>query len=319
MKVIQDIDIILQSIIGEQVITDTNYHVSQYVIRLENDKGILLYHTFTCELICMQHEEYDTPVCQKELIRKWFLVPETMDEYQFVSKNKRIRQLWYKAEARKKYNNGIDRFWILTTTYCNARCFYCHENGIPQSHMSFHTANSVIKYIKKVGTNRIHIFWYGGEPMMNVPIINHISSELNRNNIIFTSSMISNGFLFDSDLAHKAYELWNLKQIQITLDGMELTYNKVKSYIGHPDDNPFQIVINNIKFLLDMSISVKVRLNLDLYNMTELSELTDWLYTRFKQYKNFTVYSAPLLENCLGTDLIRNSEERKKYLMHISH
>ena len=123
--------------------------------------------------------------------------------------------------------------------------------------------------------------------------------------------MISNGLLFDSDTIEKSYSCWNLKQVQITLDGLENTYNRVKNYSSILALNPFRTVINGIEQLLQRGLTVQIRLNIDYYNRTELFELSDYLIDRFKRYKGFSIYSAPLFEECLGTTHHRSDYERQ--------
>lgn len=100
---------------------------------------------------------------------------------------------------------------------------------------------------------------------MGVARIDQICSELREKGIPFSSTMISNGYLFDADMISRAKAEWKLTFVQITLDGTEETYNRVKAYVG-VKDNPFRRVINNINELLRSDIDVSIRLNVDRYN-----------------------------------------------------
>ena len=59
--------------------------------------------------------------------------------------------------------------------------------------------------------------------------------------------MISNGYLFDDTIIEKSVNDWNLNSVQVTLDGTEEVYNKIKSYICHDLISPFMRVIENIE------------------------------------------------------------------------
>ena len=305
-------DAIIKSIIGVQKKNSDAYRCSRFVLRKDAKEGELLYHTLTCELIFLSPEETDESVLD-ELISRWFYVPEESDDYAFARKVKRLRQLVYRADAKKKMHLPTERYWILTTTNCNAHCFYCHEHGIPPMHMSQQTARDVVQYIEKQSAKKqIHIMWYGGEPLINTEIIDTISAGIREKGIEYASSMISNGFAFDAPMVQKAVDLWCLKEVQITLDGLEATYNKVKSYSAREEGSPFYRVLNNITLLLENSVNVKIRLNIDSYNAEELSELADLLIERFKEYSGFSVYSAPLMEDCLGTTNKRSDLQRQQ-------
>jgi sulfatase maturation enzyme AslB (radical SAM superfamily) len=58
--------------------------------------------------------------------------------------------------------------------------------------------------------------------------------------------MFSNGLLFNDENIIKAKEIWNLKKIQITIDGTEPFYEKIKNV----PSGSFNILLANIKKLL---------------------------------------------------------------------
>jgi radical SAM protein with 4Fe4S-binding SPASM domain len=90
-------------------------------------------------------------------------------------------------------------------------------------------------------------------------------------------------------------KLWNLQNVQITLDGTEEVYNRSKAYI-YQEGSPYRIVMGNIQRLLDASITVTVRLNLDLHNANNLLELVDELGSRFSGRSGLYVYGYYLFD-----------------------
>ena len=319
LQVMSAPDPVVKTIIGEQQIFDRNYRWSRYVISTPCEDGILHYNTLTCELVFVSDDRIFALEDREDLISKWFLVPEAYNEFLQAKKVKTIRQTLYRANSKEKWNDSVDLYWVLSTTDCNAQCFYCHEHGIPKMSMSLDTAAHVAGYIEQHSPdNNIHIVWYGGEPLMNSEVIDVISDELNSKGITYSSSMISNGFAFDSDMIRRACNLWHLEEVQITLDGKEQTYNRVKAYKNSSEGSPFLRVLDNISLLLEHNIKIQVRLNIDTYNMDELFELARMLITRFGTDELFYVYSAPLLEESLGTAYRRKSKQRKEvYEAHI--
>lgn len=303
-------DSIVRSLIGNRIYQRGRHKLSQYVIMRKHDGSVLLYHTMTCELLLLSLDEWKAYKMNRELYNRCFLTEEEADEFAFAKKIKRLRQMIYKKYTKDHLHTPITRFWILTTTGCNARCFYCHEKGIPNMVMTEETADRVIEYILAQKKDQLRFMWYGGEPTMRSNIIHKIAQAVSDHGITFTSGMISNGYLFDEELAKEAKELWNLTDIQITLDGMEKTYNKVKDYIYRDSASPFVRVIKNIRHLLENEVLVRVRLNVDIYNMDEIDILINYLSDEFNGYDNFSIYIAPLMEDCLGTDYIREEKDR---------
>ena len=172
MKIIIKADTFTQTIMGTGELSDFRYRLFKYVLKQKCDGGVLLYNVLSCEMLYLTKEEWDERSENEILIRKWFLVPEVFEDFSFAKKVKRIRQLVYKTDTRKKLTAPIDRFWILTTTACNARCFYCFEKRMPGSDMTMETASRAIEYIQEQADGElIKIIWFGGEPLFNYPVI----------------------------------------------------------------------------------------------------------------------------------------------------
>ena len=140
------------------------------------------------------------------------------------------------------------------------------------------------------GDEEVALKWFGGEPLVNVKVIDQICTELSEQGVTFHSSMISNGYLMDADMVQRAKDLWQLQYVQITLDGTEQTYNRVKAYV-HQGVNAFERVLQNIGMLTAAGIRVNIRLNVDNYNIKEMAALVELLHQRFGTNEYFTVYS----------------------------
>ena len=90
-------------------------------------------------------------------------------------------ELEYIRKTREKIAEKDEKLalTILTTTKCNARCFYCYEHGVEKKDMDQDVAVALINYIKEnIGQRKLHITWFGGEPLVNKKVIDYISSTL---------------------------------------------------------------------------------------------------------------------------------------------
>lgn len=199
-------------------------------------------------------------------------------------------------------NNRNFRIW--STSACNARCYYCFEKGIVSSDMTEKTADALIDFISKLTNDgdTVSIEWFGGEPLMNVAIIDYISKKISsifeQKKIHWGASLISNGSLLTSDIIKKMREIWNISRIQITLDGYGEDYNRVKNYMNSSAFN-FEKIIHNIRMLLDNEIHVSIRMNYDTVNYETLKELIRFLAKEFYQEQNISYYVYPVW-NALG-------------------
>ncbi len=206
-----------------------------------------------------------------------FLVPEHAPESQTYLELKDVLVL------KEELPRGITHYVILPTTTCNARCFYCFEQGMRYQKMSLETVEDTLRFIlrhKPEDAKKIHIHWFGGEPMCAADNIDRICEGLAEAGIEYEAEMTSNGSLFTEESAKKAAEVWKVSQIQITLDGMAEEYARRKRYTGALKE-PFETVIRNVHLLIAAGISVAVRLNVDENNLGEIYRLVDFLNEAF--------------------------------------
>ena len=96
-------------------------------------------------------------------------------------------------------------------------------------------------------------------------------------------------------MVSKAKAEWNLKKVQIALDGTEEVYNRIKAY-EDSSQNAFERVLGNMDTLLETGIRVRVRLNMDSKNAEDICELIDLLGKRYKGKKGFSAYIEKLLQ-----------------------
>lgn len=295
------------------------YRKIMYLKELIINDDYLLYNTLTDELILLDKNEYNdfnnenlkdnNFILYQYLIKHWFLVPNDLSEKTMVYLYRNI----FCNDNQPLLNKTINSYTILTTTDCNARCYYCFELGTKRINMSKQTAEDVANFIidNSDHNKQINISWFGGEPLFNSEVIDIISEKLTENGLKYSCGMTSNGYLFDDSLTDKANTLWNLRKVQITLDGTEKNYNKTKAYIYKNDNNPFETVLNNIERLVKSNIYVSIRCNISKYNYLEFYDLIDIIYDRFKDYKNkISMYFFVLFENIENNLIIRTDEER---------
>lgn len=290
------------------------YRLYRYSEIAEFDQNTVLYNMLTGALIILSKKEKD--IIEKlpckylpemdELIRKNFLVTEDTNDKLLYNQVGNILSLFN--------DKTITGYNILTTTACNARCFYCFEAGTKFIDMTDKVAEDVANYIiknVKGKQKKVGIHWFGGEPLYNIKPIDIITDKLAENNIEYFSRMTTNGYLFNEEIIKKAKDKWNLKEIQITLDGTEKVYNRVKNYI-YDNVNAFERVINNIGIILNNEIELKIRLNMDTYNKNDLKDLVDFLETKFGHNKYLHIYSHLLFENCGFNKKMRDDDSYQK-------
>lgn len=281
----------IQQYLGEQNYKENDtFHTSVFVIKESTSTGDLLYNTFTGEIVLTNSFD-DMQILKK----KWYYISNEYDEFVVLEK-------FRKQLIDSDNNTAISTYTIFPTTDCNAKCFYCFEDGRSKKNMNKETAMIVAAYIEKNHKNeKVNIRWFGGEPLVNQMAIDTICKSLNEKSIKFSSKMATNGFLFSQKSIEKACHSWNLNQVQITIDGTEVEYNRIKRYRCSHKISPFQKVLKNIELLTSNGIYVTIRLNIDLNNISDqINLVSNILLTRFKKNKFISIYSHLLLDSLKG-------------------
>ena len=319
MKRIYEKTSIVDRMLGKQAIDNTKkYRRMHYTAKCPVEGGFLLMNALTYELLFLSNEErvlIEAPDLNddtvKFLIEEYFLVPVDFDDRKFSDQiiNTRFQIQSIHTEVPFAF------FVILTTTGCNARCFYCFEQGAKVSTMTQQTAHDVAKFIKRKGDKKVRIQWFGGEPLVNPKAIDIICNDLKEMGVDYVSSMVSNAYLLDEETISKCVGLWNMDRIQITLDGTEEVYNRIKNYVYKNVDSPFKRVMNNIENALKAGIQINIRLNMDLNNADDLFKLTEQLVEKFGKYPNCYIYTIRLFEDNCSVKIIDEDEVADRHTL----
>ena len=254
-----------------------NYIDSPYLVKIYDFKELIVENILTGEIISQS-----LPINFKDncfLIEHWFKIPKNFDIYNLY---KEIQNKF--NQSQNNYNNYflLDNFSkaiIFSTLGCNANCSYCYEKDYRdvKYNMTPKVIDNFIKLLIKNKKDFIELSWFGGEPMFNETIIDYTYKQLQKYNISYTTSMISNGLLFNKEKIIKAKNEWNLKHLQITLDGIGTYYEQIKDVpVGS-----FQILLKNIEFFLKEEITINFRLNLNNNNYYNLNNIIKLLYNKF--------------------------------------
>lgn len=171
-----------------------------------------------------------------------------------------------------KYKDDTLHISIMTTLGCNFGCPYCfetHRNVILTSDIE----NAIFDFVKSniKDKAKLHIDWYGGEPLLNLPSILRLSKKFKQlsetDNFTYSSSITTNGYLLTEDTIKELVKL-NLKSAQITLDGPKDIHDKMRPLCNN--EGTYDRIIENIRTASKyISINVRVNINKDTYNYVD--------------------------------------------------
>lgn len=260
-----------------------DYRKMSYSYEYKIEEGWLILNGLTQMLIYISEEEYNSFFTSQFAKEKFFVVPNEFDEHNGVKVlRKRINEEIYKSKSIPT------KYTIFTTTACNARCEYCFEKGTKVYTMPVEICERVVDCIirhSSEATEKLNMHWFGGEPLLNTKVIDVICDMLDEKKVDYHSTITSNGYLLNEDMIARAVDKWKLDIIQITLDGTEDVYNRIKNYAGGVE-NAYEKVICNIKECIKAGLSVEIRLNVGENNGQDLIELVNELFAFRTLYRD---------------------------------
>ncbi len=195
-------------------------------------------------------------------------------------------------ELIKKKLANLRQLLFEVTDGCNLKCKYCgygdlYDNYDKRSHsnLTFKKAKHTIDYMFRLWRselntsqhNVVNVSFYGGEPLMNMPLIKQIIGYLEENQIAGTTysyRMTTNGLLlnrFMDFLVEKNFSLL------ISLDGNKENNGYRVTLKG---ENSFDIVFSNICMLKEKYsdyYSRKVNYNAVLHDKNSVSEILQFI------------------------------------------
>lgn len=239
-------------------------------------------------------ELVNTDICQQLQKRAYLTTKTKEEEQQYVA---RLANALHKKDALLHAS-----FTVLVTYNCNFRCPYCFEknDAVEKLHRKVMTGDMVDsmyrcidEIVKEKSIKSTNIMLYGGEPLLeeNKEIINYIVEEGIKRH--YTFSAITNGY--DLNCFENLLSEDKIKNIQVTIDGMEAMHNSKR--VHRDGVTTFKKIINNIRIALAKGVRVTVRYNTDKTNFSQLIELKKYFESiGYTQYEKFSIDSARLAE-----------------------
>ena len=290
---------------------------SIFLLAFEHRGGCYLFQSLTKQCLRVDPALYRavrepepalSPEDRRFLAEHWFLVPAEKDETALFEGLQRLLRL---RTARSRPSS----FTILPTTACNARCFYCVEQGMSVASMSRETVEETVAYIlrSRDPAHKVHLRWFGGEPLAAPQVIDRISEAMAGAGVDFDAAMITNGILIDEKILEKMCGPWRIRRLQITLDGPEEEYNRRKNYrFAYP--SAWRELLDVLRRLSEAPIAVVLRCNVDRDNVDGLGRMLEELAGALPKKERFYFYFTPLYaqkESLEHAELFRRCLEAK--------
>lgn len=247
------------------------------VLQLSGADRLLLAGALSRLKATVSREQLPDDVYQ-HLIAGGFLLPAQTDEIAG------IRERYWRARQE------TPMVLTLTTTLdCNLGCYYCYE-GRSADRLAFTDIQTIValadERLTRSGRGRLHVDWYGGEPLMNIAFMEDSASALQalceRLGVTYVASIISNGACWPQDVG-EFLRRQRVRQVQISFDGLRSNHNRRRryrpDYAPDEDASSFDRAASLVDKLLD-HVRVDIRLNIDRANLGDVLPFINFARSR---------------------------------------
>lgn len=269
---------------------------SRYNARATDEDGqMIVWNSLTGSISVFAADK--APVIERALSQKGFAAPRKglvayLHERGYLIKahvNEYRRTSLY--VGKQHYRTDVLELILLASEDCNFRCVYCYEEfkrGTMEPQVRQGVKNLIRNRISSL--DGLSIRWFGGEPLYGMPAIDDIApfaqSIAQENDISYSSTMTTNGYLLSPDVADRLID-WGCTGYQITLDGPPDDHNCKRP--GRDGSKTFETIHENLKHLArtDHSFSVVLRSNFDRKNYPRYDEFLDLIKDDFAGDERF--------------------------------
>lgn len=224
----------------------------------------------------------------KLLVKYKILIPENEDELFEVNKENEL--------AMKLDSNDRLYISIQPTASCQLACDYCGQKHSRKT-LTESTMNAIIKRVSdKLSQSAfkvLEIGWFGGEPLCALANMRKLNEQLKRiaadHDMKYRGHITTNGYALTPKLYEELKEQFNIKRIEITIDGSK-EYHDARR-ITCSGKGPFDRIFNNLESIvlsenyeMDKCI-ISVRCNVDERNVDGVFPLLKTFVKKNMQHK----------------------------------
>lgn len=244
---------------------------------------VVIYNSRTGALSILQEKQYNqltqylsksTEITDKDylnsLLQCGYLLPIDVDE-KFLIK----RQIMLGRYSTRRLS-----LTITPTMACNFRCVYCFEQGhYGNKIMSEETMENLLKFIKNQtdGIEILYISWFGGEPLLAIPVIQKLSKEIielcRLKNIKYHASIVTNGYFLTEEITQQLKDC-QIQNIQVTIDGPKAIHDLRRPLVN--GNGTYDTIMKNLVNSKGI-LPITLRINIDINNLNTTDEIMDSL------------------------------------------
>ena len=265
-----------------------NLKVSRYTHLLPVRDGAVIYNGRTGAVAELSPEGFEHASALLDQLREG-RVQQMPAERRKLLKQLRVGEFVVPAELdelamiEEQYARERDRsqflLTILPTFACNLGCDYCFvgkKKGLMSSETQQHLIEFAERHILSRRPPSMHVDWFGGEPMLALPIIEKLSAAFlalcAAHGLSYRAQVITNGTAIDENAAD-ILERSGVKRLQISLDGLPDIHDIRRPYKSGRGSS-FATILENLPAVVGRFL-IRLRINVDARNVAQVWPLLD--------------------------------------------
>lgn len=276
---------------------------TQFIIKERYDNEIIMLNTLNAAVVKLTDNEYN-------YLNKFVDKSENNIENNLNDTINELCEMQYLLDdnynEKAKYMDIVEEEYqtdsclsvtVMPTFACNFHCKYCYEAGIDRN-VKFN--EELFVKIPQLIENRImenenikyvNVNLFGGEPTVRWDIVERLLPDIakvcQRQDVEMYTEIVTNGYEFDKQKLDTLIG-YNLKSVQITLDGPENTHNARRNI--NNKNNSFKKIIENIHNIVEQKeknplLQMNLRINCDKENYEEIEKLLIYLSKEYDATK----------------------------------
>lgn len=190
------------------------------------------------------------------------------------------KQSKFKQENKRTFFDVTEKDWLSgellsgiflnVSNDCNLRCVYCYgdggtygyENDVMTLEMAKNNIDYWIKYLNNKSGTYIPVIFFGGEPLMNVEVIEfaayYINEELKKRGQYPLYSLTTNGTILNDKIV-KILKRYGFN-VTVSIDGNKKIHDANRPHVS--GRGTFDLTIRNLKELNKRGIDNQVRMTI---------------------------------------------------------
>ena len=289
------------------------YKKSKYILEIENyDGDYIAYNITNGKYFNVSKENKERFKDILSFSDKYIktTVFQTLAQYGFIihEKHNEHREMDFRYSNTCRSDKKF-KIIIMPTEKCNFNCIYCYQNH-KKGAMTIETQNALVSAVaKKIKTyNSLHVEWFGGEPLLEIGMIESLSLKFQEicaeQKKSYVASMTTNGYYLDYNTFKKMRKC-NVSSFQVTLDGLEEYHDSNRTLFD--GTGTFNKIISNLDEIKEKDISsfwkISIRTNYTKENIMQKEKWEKYIDDNFLCDKRFEYIPKYAFETTNNEDI----------------